>query len=112
MNERNIMKNCVFHPNKSSENLRKRKKKSVGVKNDRRTNYKNIYEFLYDDDKYRKENYIELTKKIDKERGLFFSPKINGKVKYLNKSQYNFYERNQQIMENKKLILDNYNSKG
>jgi hypothetical protein len=109
INEKNIMKNCVFCPNKSLNN--KRKKRSATLKNSRRKNYKNIYEFLYEDDKYRKNKNEELTKKIDKERGMIFSPKINDNTKYINKSQYNFFERNQLLMDKKKLIFDSYCSK-
>ena len=63
---------------------------------------------LYND--FQRKNVIKekLTKNIDKENGITFSPKINHNSPYNKRIKDNFYERNKKLLKDKKIFVDGF----
>ena len=51
----------------------------------------------------------KLTKNIDKENGITFSPKINHNSPYNKRIKDNFYERNKKLLKDKKIFVNGFN---
>lgn len=64
---------------------------------------------LYND--FQRKNVIKakLTKNIDKENGITFSPKINHNSPYNKRIKDNFYERNKKLLKDKKIFVNGFN---
>ena len=112
MSEDDILINCTFSPNlsltkKTNNKLRGKKKpfKYMTIENPqnmeerkkRKVDTNRVIK-LYNDFKTNKKNTENLQKKLDKEIGITFSPKLNAKSSKYNLNE-NFFERNNKLFE-------------
>ena len=129
MDEMEFQKNYPFHPNiiyskEQNEFLKNRKTKSYllprksaqtnlnveEIKPKKKYNKEKIMK-LYQDYKLKNEKEVELQKKIDKECGYTYSPKLNSKDKYFSKINDTLFERNQKMLDEKKVFVEKFNNK-
>ena len=129
MNEIEFTKNYPFHPNiiyskEQNEFLKNRKTKSYLLPKKNSRNSLNVEEVkpkkkynkekimkLYQDYKLKNEKEAELQKKLDEECGYTYSPKLNSNDKYYSKINDTLFERNQKMIDEKKLFIEEFHNK-
>ena len=129
MNEVEFMKNHPFRPNityskEQKEFLKTRKTnsyllpKNTSIKNLNSEDMKPKKKYnkgkimkLYQDYKSKNEKEVELQKKIDKECGYTYSPRLNSNDKYFSKINDTLLERNQKMLDEKKVFIRDYYNK-